>query len=165
MKSSKANNYMSKTKDNENISPGIDLLETLDNELRTLMRLRMKLLDAGAKPLSANIIPNDLLNYYYSSIPVLKPAVPIEESVSEDYLICLEDGEKVVLLQSYLFRRYNMDPLTYKRRWQLPNDYPMIPKNYQNKRQKIALECGLGKTPGVRRGRKPNASKNIEKQQ
>ena len=154
---------MNKMKDNNKNYGGLDLLETLDNEMRVLMRLRLKLVNAGLREESNSSVPEDLLPYYYSSMPILKPAVPIEESVSDDHLICLEDGEKVVLLQSYLFRRYNMDPLTYKRRWQLPNDYPMIPKNYQNKRQRIALECGLGRTPGVRRGRKPKVLKTEDK--
>ena len=35
-------------------------------------------------------------------IPPLEPAVPIEKSVTPDYLVCLEDGRKMKMLKWHL---------------------------------------------------------------
>lgn len=79
-----------------------------------------------------------------SSRPV--PAVPIEESVHDDYLICLEDGAKMKLLKRYLKNNFNLTPSEYIKKWGLPADYPMVCKNYSLSRSKIAKEMGLGKS-------------------
>lgn len=71
------------------------------------------------------------------------PAVPIEESVHSDYLICLEDGKKVVVLKRYLRHFYNMTPDEYRARWDLPKDYPMIPSNYAKQRSAIGKKGNL----------------------
>ncbi len=39
-----------------------------------------------------------------------QPAVPIRKSVSDDYLICLEDGKKLKMLRRHLKRAYGMTP-------------------------------------------------------
>ena len=38
------------------------------------------------------------------------PAVPIKSLVSNDYLICLEDGRKLKMLRRHLKRAYGMTP-------------------------------------------------------
>lgn len=72
-----------------------------------------------------------------------EPAVPIEDSIHPDYLICLEDGKKVVVLKRYLRHFYNMTPEQYRARWGLPKDYPMIPKNYSKQRSAIGKKGNL----------------------
>lgn len=57
----------------------------------------------------------------------LKPAVPIERSVTATHIVCLEDGAKVQALAPYLKQRFNMTPQQYRARWTLPDDYPMVP--------------------------------------
>lgn len=79
--------------------------------------------------------------------PPLMPAVPIAESVKDDHIVCLEDGEQVVLLKRYLQKHHNMTPEEYLVKWNLPEDYPFVAKNYSQRRSKIAKEQGLGKTP------------------
>jgi len=64
----------------------------------------------------------------------LKPAVPISKSVSEDYIVCLEDGRKLKMLKRYLRSRYDMSPDEYRRRWSLPADYPMVAPSYSERR-------------------------------
>ena len=73
------------------------------------------------------------------------PAVPIDESVHDDYLICLEDGEQVTLLKRHLATRYHMTPEEYREKWGLPDDYPMVTKTYSERRSQIAMEQGLGR--------------------
>lgn len=79
----------------------------------------------------------------------LKPAVPVGKSVTEDYIVCLEDGRKLKMLKRYLRSRYDMSPDDYRRRWSLPADYPMVAPSYTERRSEFAKKIGLGK--GVRR--------------
>ena len=73
------------------------------------------------------------------------PAVPIKKSVTNEYLICLEDGAKLKMLKRYLRTRYNLTPEEYRARWGLPADYPMVAPEYAGRRSKFAKEIGLGK--------------------
>ena len=73
------------------------------------------------------------------------PAVPIEDSVHDDYIVCLEDGRKMKTLKKHLKTAYNMTPEEYKRKWGLASNYPMVAPEYANRRSCIAREIGLGK--------------------
>jgi predicted transcriptional regulator len=78
-----------------------------------------------------------------------KPATPINRSVHDDYIICLEDGKKLKMLKRYLRSTYGMTPDDYRKRWGLPADYPMVAPSYAARRSEFAKRIGLGK--GVRR--------------
>ena len=39
-----------------------------------------------------------------------KPAVPVKKSVTDDYIICLEDGKKFKSLKRHLMTHYNLTP-------------------------------------------------------
>ena len=82
---------------------------------------------------------------------VLKPAVPPKKSVTNDYIICLEDGKKFKSLKRHLRTQYNMTPDEYREKWGLPPDYPMVAPNYANARSELAKQMGLGQQ---RRGKK-----------
>lgn len=84
-----------------------------------------------------------------------KPAVPVKKSITDDYLICLEDGKKLKMLKRYLRTQYNLSPEEYRRKWNLPADYPMVAPNYAKRRSEFAKQIGLG-TQG---GRKAAAKK------
>lgn len=73
-----------------------------------------------------------------------QPAVPIKRSVTDDYIICLEDGKKLKMLKRHLKTAYNMSPEEYRERWGLPADYPMVAPSYAQKRSKLAKDIGLG---------------------
>ena len=81
----------------------------------------------------------------------LKPAVPISKSVSNDHIICFEDGKKLKMLKRYLRSKHEMSPDEYRRRRGLPADYPMVAPSYTERRSEFAKRIGLGK--GVRKGR------------
>lgn len=72
------------------------------------------------------------------------PAVPVSKSISQDYLICLEDGKKFKSLKRHLRTHYNLSPEEYKEKWGLPIDYPMVAPNYAAARSKLAKNMGLG---------------------
>jgi len=75
-----------------------------------------------------------------------RPAVPIDESVSDDHIICLEDGRQFKMLKKHLKAHYDMTPDEYRAKWGLPPDYPMVAPSYAAKRKRLARESGLGKT-------------------
>ena len=74
-----------------------------------------------------------------------KPAVPIKKSITADYLICLEDGEKFKMLKRHLRTAYGLSPADYRARWGLGSDYPMVAPNYSKQRSAFAKKIGLGK--------------------
>ncbi|MEM9569950.1 MAG: MucR family transcriptional regulator [Pseudomonadota bacterium] len=76
------------------------------------------------------------------------PAVPIKKSVTDHYIICLEDGAKLKMLKRYLRTRYNLTPEEYRKRWGLPADYPMVAPEYARRRSDFAKKIGLGKSAG-----------------
>lgn len=75
----------------------------------------------------------------------LKPAVSIKKSVTDDYIVCLEDGKKLKMLKRHLKSAYNMSPEEYRARWGLAADYPMVAPSYAAKRQELAKKIGLGR--------------------
>lgn len=74
-----------------------------------------------------------------------EPAVPIENSVTKDYIVCLEDGKKFKMLKRHLQAKYGMTPDDYRKKWGLQDDYPMVAPSYSKSRSKIAKSVGLGK--------------------
>ncbi|MBV1702159.1 MAG: MucR family transcriptional regulator [Hyphomicrobiales bacterium] len=73
-----------------------------------------------------------------------KPAVMPKKSISNDYLICLEDGKKFKSLKRHLRTHYNLSPEEYREKWNLGADYPMVAPNYAKARSQLAKEMGLG---------------------
>lgn len=67
-----------------------------------------------------------------------KPQIKAEDSVHDDYIICLEDGRKLRTLTRHLMSKYDMTPEQYKIKWGLPYDYPMSCRNYTRLRKKIS---------------------------
>ncbi len=74
----------------------------------------------------------------------LKPAVPVKKSVTDEYIICLEDGQKFKSLKRHLSTHYNMSPDEYRAKWGLPSDYPMVAPHYAQTRSDLAKQMGLG---------------------
>ncbi len=73
-----------------------------------------------------------------------RAAVPIEESVHDDYLVCLEDGRRLKSLKRYLQRHFAMTPDEYRAKWGLPADYPMVARAYSALRSSIAKRQPTG---------------------
>lgn len=80
-----------------------------------------------------------------------KPAVAINKSITDEYIICLEDGKKLQMLKRHLKTVYNMSVDEYRERWGLPSDYPVVSPNYAKRRSEIAKTSGLGMTPHRRK--------------
>jgi predicted transcriptional regulator len=67
------------------------------------------------------------------------PAVPIEKSVTRDYIVCLDDGRRLKTLRRYIKRKYSLTPDEYRERWSLPDDYPMVAPGYSELRSSLAM--------------------------
>ena len=74
----------------------------------------------------------------------LKPAVPIKRSITNEHIVCLEDGKKFKSLKRHLRTQYNMTPEQYREKWGLAPDYPMVAPNYTAARSQLAQQMGLG---------------------
>ena len=74
----------------------------------------------------------------------LKPAVPVRKSVTDDHIVCIEDGKKFKSLKRHLRTRYDMSPEEYREKWGLAPDYPMVAPNYAKQRSDLARKMGLG---------------------
>jgi predicted transcriptional regulator len=77
----------------------------------------------------------------------LKPAVPVKKSVTDDAIICLEDGKKFKSLKRHLQSVYGLSPEEYREKWGLTRDYPMVAPAYAAARSHLAKAIGLGRRP------------------
>ena len=72
------------------------------------------------------------------------PAVPVDQSISPDYITCLEDGLQFKSLKRHL-GLHGMTPDEYRTKWGLAKDYPMVAPKYAKARSRLAKKIGLGR--------------------
>jgi predicted transcriptional regulator len=72
------------------------------------------------------------------------PAVSIKKSITNEYLICLEDGRRFKSLKRHLRTKFNLSPEDYRAKWGLANTYPMVAPAYAAARSNLAKQMGLG---------------------
>lgn len=92
--------------------------------------------------------PLDALGLFVKdAIPAsnLVPAVPIEESVTPDHVVCLEDGMTFRSLRPHLVSAHGLTPEAYRKKWGLSPDHPIVAPNYSRDRALVAKKIGLGK--------------------
>ncbi|WP_458439265.1 Ros/MucR family transcriptional regulator [Methylorubrum extorquens] len=70
------------------------------------------------------------------------PPSQIAKSITPDALISFIDAEPYMMLKRHL-RRHGLDPDSYRTRYGLPADYPMVAPNYSERRSEIARSFGL----------------------
>jgi predicted transcriptional regulator len=93
----------------------------------------------GIRRALSNDVSKDL------AVPAGKgPAVPVDESITPDYLTCLEDGLQFKSLKRHL-GMHGMTPDEYRNKWGLPKDYPMVAPKYAKARSRLAKKIGLGR--------------------
>jgi predicted transcriptional regulator len=118
--------------------------------------------DIASAYLGNNIVPaeeiSDVIKSIFNSLKVIesvgvdgdlhlsqKPAVPVNKSITPDYIICLEDGKQLKMLKRHIRTVYNLSPEAYRKKWGLPADYPMVSPNYAKRRSYFAKQIGLGR--------------------
>lgn len=73
-----------------------------------------------------------------------EPIIPVSESVLDDAIICLIDGEHRKMLHRHLRSKYKMSEAEYKRHFDLDKDYPMTAPGYSKEKRIVAVRQGLG---------------------
>ncbi len=58
----------------------------------------------------------------------------VNKSVTDDFIIRLEDGKKFKSLRRHLMAKYGLTPEQYRDKWKLPADYPMTVPSYARQR-------------------------------
>ncbi len=89
------------------------------------------------------------------------PAVSVRKSVTPDFLICLDDGKKFKSLKRHL-SSLGMTPDQYRKKWNLPENYPMVASEYAAKRSALAKSIGLGQLLSAARKKKPGRTTKAE---
>lgn len=74
-------------------------------------------------------------------------AAAIRKSVTPDALVSFIDGGRYKTLKRHL-TAHGLDPRSYRERFGLPEDYPMVAPNYAQRRSDLAKSIGLGR-PGA----------------
>ena len=74
----------------------------------------------------------------------LVPAVPIKKSITDEFIISLEDGRKFRTLKRYL-STLGMTPDQYRAKWGLPATYPMVAPAFAAKRSVTSKAYWLGR--------------------
>jgi predicted transcriptional regulator len=94
----------------------------------------------------------EALEIIRQSLHFREPVDP-KDTMTDDYLICLEDGAKLKMLKRYIWTNYGLTPDAYRKKWNLPRDYPMTAPNYSKLRSKMAKDIGLGTKPTSKKKR------------
>lgn len=84
---------------------------------------------------SVGMMPDDVVHVV---APLRDPAVPVAESIQDNYIVCLEDGRKFKSLKRHLKARFGLSPDQYRKRWNLAADYPMTAPAHSRRRSEIA---------------------------
>lgn len=93
-----------------------------------------------------------ILNGHAASAPaepeIEKPsAAQIRKSVTDDGIVSFIDGKTYKTLKRHL-TSHGLDPRSYRERYGLPADYPMVAPAYAAQRSALAKQIGLGR-PGA----------------
>ena len=59
-------------------------------------------------------------------------------------------GQKYKVLKRHLKTTHDTTPDDYRKRWGLPQDYPMVAPNYAKERSALARKIGLGRKAGTK---------------
>ena len=70
----------------------------------------------------------------------------IKKSITPDALISFVDGKRYKTLKRHL-TKHGLDPQSYRAKFGLPSDYPMVCPSYSEARSALAKNIGLGR-PG-----------------
>ncbi|KTS06433.1 MucR family transcriptional regulator [Methylobacterium radiotolerans] len=73
----------------------------------------------------------------------------IQASIRHEALISFEDGKPYKTIKRHL-RACGLTPETYRAKWGLPSDYPMVAPAYGAERSRIAKSLAMGRHQAVR---------------
>ena len=81
--------------------------------------------------------------------PVEQPSAnEIRRSIGRDGIVSFLDGKSYKTLKRHL-TSHGLDPRSYRERYGLPADYPMVAPSYAEQRSALAKQIGLGRPGGA----------------
>ena len=80
----------------------------------------------------------------------------VRKSVAPDHIVSFLDGRSYKTMKRHL-ATHGLDPHSYRERYGLPSDYPMVAADYAAQRSALAKQIGLGR-PGGRADDESDAS-------
>lgn len=83
-------------------------------------------------------------------------AAQIRKSVTPEGIVSFLDGKTYKTLKRHL-KGHGLDPQTYRQRYGLSSDYPMVAPEYAARRSELAKSIGLGQLRGREESVKPKA--------
>lgn len=75
----------------------------------------------------------------------MRPALPIDQAVTEDKVFCLCCGRGFKMLKRHLGAEHGMTEAEYRTAFGLAEDFPLVAPSYSRKKAAHAKEAGLGK--------------------
>jgi predicted transcriptional regulator len=79
-------------------------------------------------------------------VPVIpKPAVAINRSYGQDFVVCLDCGWRGQMLRRHLTTAHRQSPAEYRARWGLKLTHPITAPAYSEHRSSLAKQVGLGR--------------------
>ena len=118
--------------------------DTVAAPRKRVRKSRAKVREAVAAPVAVAAVPNAAPAKPF--LPLRTdgvPAVPVNQSLHDDYVVCLEDGTKHIMMKRHL-RRYGLTPEQYLARWNLPEGYPLVAPSYSLRKLEEARRNRLG---------------------
>ena len=73
------------------------------------------------------------------------PAVPIQRAVQNDKVVCLCCGSPFTMLKRHLRAEHGLTEDQYRKKFSLPEDFPLVAPSYSERKAAHAREAGLGK--------------------
>lgn len=107
-----------------------------------VLELAQRLPNAFAKPSGITVAPQQTAN---TDTRWSKPAVAIEQSVSDDLVTCLCCGKSFTMLKRHLKAEHGLTEDDYRARFGLSEDHPLVAPNYSLRKAEHAKRIGLGK--------------------
>lgn len=74
-----------------------------------------------------------------------RPAIPIEQAVTEDKVYCLCCGRGFTMLKRHLKAEHGLTEDEYRALYGLPEDMPLVAPAYSERKAAYAKRVGLGK--------------------
>lgn len=75
----------------------------------------------------------------------ITPAVPIEDSVTDETVVCLCCGKSFTMLKRHLKAEHGLTEEQYRLKLGLPEDHPLVAPNYSVRKAEYAKRIGLGR--------------------
>jgi predicted transcriptional regulator len=74
-----------------------------------------------------------------------EPVIPIEEAVTRDKVFCLCCGKGFAMLKRHLGAEHGLNEVEYRRKYSLPDSYPLVAPGYSERKAAISRRIGFGK--------------------